>query len=369
MVRVRARGAMLAGLLPITALGTLLMGVGRSPAVSVSSSSALTTFPRHYGQPGNFSGYSAIAITGRHAAWVFGGTNPGGMSSPVAVRWNGTRLQPVGMPTGLTGFISAASAPSASDVWAVSDYGGYALHWNGRTWQVAKRWPQGQITGVAALSPRDVWVFGTTLTGAGGVGTWHFNGRSWAEVRGPAARVYQASGWRGSLWGIAVGKHGDHIVRFNGRSWWRVRTSKALNGVQPASIVAESYRDVWVLANRAGKQGPGALLLAHWNGYTWQRISTDIYAYAGQLTAGLHGGALVTATPVSAPESGKILEVSVQGRVTTFTVGSSLGSGVSDVALARGSESMWATGGDLTQFGSNAAIWIVPLPRRHPDRD
>jgi hypothetical protein len=171
------------------------------------------------------------------------------------------------------------------------------------------------------------------------------------------------------MWAIAAGRDGDHIERFNGRSWWRVRTSKALNGAQPASIVAESYRDVWVLADGAGKAGPGPLVLAHWNGYTWQRISTRIYAYAGQLAAGRRGGVLVTATPVSAPESGKILAITAQGRISAFTVGTSLGSGVSDVALAPGSQSMWATGGDLTQSGSNAAIWVVRLPRSRSDRD
>jgi hypothetical protein len=368
MVRVRARGAMLAGLAPIAAVGTLVTGAGGSPPVSVSSSSSLTTVGRHYGQPGNFSGYSAIAITRGRAAWVFGGTNPGGLSTPVAVRWDGATAKPFRLPTGLTGFISAASASSASNVWAVSDYGGYALRWNGRTWQVAKRWQQGQITGILALGRRDVWVFGTTQTGVSGIGSWHFDGRSWAEIRGPAARVYQASGSRCDIWAIVAGRHGDQIERSNGSVWWRARTSTALNGVQPASIIAESDHDVWVLANRVGNAGPGPLVLAHWNGYIWQRFNTRIYAYAGQLAAGRRGGVLVTATPVSAPESGKILEVSVQGRVSAFTVGSSLGSGVSDVAFAPGSQSMWATGGDLTQFGSNAAIWVVRLPRGHVDR-
>jgi hypothetical protein len=368
MVRVRARGTTLAGLVPLVALATLATGVGGQPTASVSSSGSLMTVPEHYGQPGNFSGYSAIAVTGRRTAWVFGGTNPGGSSSPVAVDWNGSTVTVARLPAGLTGFISAASASSASNVWAVSDYGRYALRWNGRSWQVARRWHRGQITGVVAISARDVWVFGTTPGGTRGTGSWHFDGRSWSEVSGLAARIYQASAWHRDIWAIAASKHGDHIERFNGTAWWRVRIGKTLNGVEPASIVAVSDRDVWVLSNTVGKELPGRLVLAHWNGFCWRRITTRIHAWAGQLAVGRKGGVLVTATPVTAPESGEILEVSAEGRVSAFTVGSMLGSGVSDVTLARGSQAMWATGGELTQSGSDAAIWVVPFRHSHSDR-
>lgn len=369
MVSGRARGAFVAGVLPVVALGTLITGIGRPATVSVHSAGALMTVPRHYGQPGNFSGYSAIAITGRHAAWVFGGTNPGGSSAPVAAHWNGAKLQPASLPAGLTGFMSAASASSASDVWAVSEYGMYALRWTGRSWQVAKRWHQGEITGVAAIDPRDVWVFGTPLNGVPGIGTWHFNGHSWAQAGGPAARIYQASSWRGDIWAVVADRHSDHIERFNGRSWQRVRTATALNGIQPASIVAVSNWDVWVVGNTSGKARPGRLVLAHWNGRSWQRLTTTMHAFAGPLAAGRRGGVLVTATPVSSPESGKILEVSTSGRVSAISVGSRLGSGVSDVALAQDSQSIWATGGDLTQVGSDAALWVVPVHRdQHRNR-
>src|SRR5258707_607647 len=83
-----------------------------------------------------------------------------GTSTPIAERCNGQRVTPSRLPARLTGFISDATAPSPRDIWAVSQYGGYVLHWNGRRWHVARRWRGGQITDVAAATPKDVWVFG-----------------------------------------------------------------------------------------------------------------------------------------------------------------------------------------------------------------
>ena len=78
------------------------------------------------------------------------------------------------------------------DIWAVSYAGGYVVHWNGAGWRVAKCWRQhGVLSGVTALSPADVWVFGTTAGGFRGLGTWHFNGRTWA---GPEAWPTRSTG-------------------------------------------------------------------------------------------------------------------------------------------------------------------------------
>jgi hypothetical protein len=374
MVRLRFMSAVLVGLVPVLALGTTASGLTARRAASVRSAASLVTVGKHYGQPGNASGYSAIVVTGKHAAWVFGGTNPGGPSTPVAAAWNGRTLSAATLPAGLTGFISAASASSPSNVWAVSDYGPYALRWNGRTWQVAKRWAQGLITGLVAISPRDVWVFGTTSAGTPGIGTWHFDGRSWTAVNGQAGEIYQASAWRRDIWAIAAANGGFRIEYYDGKAWRRVRTGRALSGLTLSSVVAVSDRDVWLLGNTAGKAGPGSLALVHWNGYRWRRLTTRLQAWAGQLARGPRGGVLVTATPASSLTSGLILQVSTGGRLTTTTVTSALGSGVSDVALARNSRSVWATGGVLTPLGGNAALWVVPVPRAgtssaDPDKD
>lgn len=102
---------------------------------------------------------------GTHDAWAFGGTNSGGGSLPVgrpvaehraSGKWRSSQL-----PSGLKGYISEVSAPSASDIWAITFLGGYILHWNGAHWSLSKHLTgAGELTGVTAFSAKNVWVFG-----------------------------------------------------------------------------------------------------------------------------------------------------------------------------------------------------------------
>ena len=228
---------------------------------------------RHFGQPGNASGYSVIVATGRRQAWAFGGTNPGGISAPVAERWNGSTLTPSRLPAGLRGFINAASAPSGSDVWAASEYGHYVLHWNGTSWRLARRFGAGPITGLTAISAADVWVFGTTASGAVGAGTWRFDGHRWARATGRAATIYRASAVsRRDIWAISAARSAAAVVRFNGRYWRRVPTGRILAGLRLRDILAVSAADVWLLGDRPGTGGVHPVLV-HWDGSEWTRIT------------------------------------------------------------------------------------------------
>jgi hypothetical protein len=389
MLRIRSTAAM-AGLVSAVALGVGVISgpaaAGRAgpshsipvppvdarPTARISRAISEIAVIRHYGQPTNASGYSAIVVTGARQAWAFGGTNPGGPSLPVAERWNGTTATPATLPPGLRGFISDASAPSARDVWAASQYGGYVLHWNGRAWHVARRWAGGQITGLTAISSTDVWTFGTTATGSRGSGTWQFNGTSWHSVAGLAGSIYRASAVsRRDIWAIAAGPAADSILRYEDGTWHLVRTGRALAGVQPHDILAISERDVWVLGNQVGRSGVVRLVLAHWNGARWARLMSGEHAWAGRLAPGPRGTVLVTATPANASATGLILEASAHGWQLAISIQSGLGSGVSDVATIRGTRWYWATGGILTRLGGDAAIWTGPLARavHHADDD
>ena len=205
-----------------------------NPPAKASTAVLRVAVTMHYGPLANASGYSVIVATSARHAWAFGGTDPGGPSTPVAAQWNGSTLTPVALPRGLTGFISEASAPAPSDIWAGSQYGRYILHWDGRRWLVAGHWRHGQLTGLTAISASDVWAFGTTVTGSRGMGTWHFDGTSWLLVTGSARSVYRASAIsHRDIWAIAANRGGDVIVRFDGRTWRRVDTGRVLVGVQP----------------------------------------------------------------------------------------------------------------------------------------
>jgi hypothetical protein len=343
------------------------------PAARLSSTAFRLAVRWHYGQPANASGYSVIFASGGRSAWVFGGTNPGGASKPVAARWNGQKLTPSSLPGGLTGFITEAAAASSRDIWAASQFGRYLVHWDGVHWSVARRWSRGTITGLTVAGPRSVWVFGTTAAGLHGTGTWHFNGQSWTDPPGLPGRIYRASALsRRDIWAVAADQGSDRILRYNGANWRQVHTGTALSGVLVHDILAMSDRDVWVVGNEAAAPGTGRLVLVHWNGASWVRMPTKLDAWAGRLAPDTRGNVLITATPEgTAAAVGLIVRILRGGRLSVTTIRSPLGSGVSDVALARGTHLVMVAGGVLTMRGGDAAIWTGKLvsAAARPDDD
>lgn len=322
---------------------------------------------QHYGQARNASGYSVILSIRQGDAWALGGTNPGGTSRPVAVQWNGRTATPSALPAGLTGFITDANALSPRNVWAVSAYGRYLLHWNGRAWQLARRWHRGPITGLTALTSRNIWVFGTTQAGLTGTGTWHYDGQSWRRVAGRAADIYRASAVSSrDIWAIAADGSHDSVIRYDGTGWRVIPGGRALAGQDMRDILAISHRNVWVVGTTTMK-GSTRLLLAHWNGRTWARLATRANVWPGRLVRGRRGTVMVTATSVHPAATGLILEASARGWGPTLSAASPLGSGVSDVAAVRGSAA-WAVGGMVTHLGGNAVIWRADLARRPAHR-
>jgi hypothetical protein len=123
-----------------------------------------------------------------------------------------------------------------------------------------------------------------------------------------------------------------------------------------SDILATSKRDVWVLGDEISG-GTIRLILAHWDGARWTRISTGVTAFAGRLAAGAHGTVLATAAPADASAAGLILQVNAAGQHHAIAIRSGLGSGVSAVAVVRGTRLLLASGGVLTRLGGDAVVW------------
>jgi len=324
----------------------------------------------HYGPSANASGYSAVIAAAKDNAWVFGGTNPGGSSSPAAEHWNGKRWQAWRLPAGLDGFVVAAAASSASNVWAVGE--GYALRWNGIRWTVAKSWSQASgITSVAAISSSDVWVFGSSsFSGGPSVGAWHYNGRAWARAGGIADAIYRASALSpGSIWAITVSPRGGSVVHYNGSAWNEVPAADAaLANTQLNDVLAASPGNVWVSGIAPANAADGRLILAHWNGKKWKRFvapwpvqQTERFA-----TDGAHGIWIPVVTGGDSPTTW-ILHLSHTGRWvrTEIAAGRGDGVGVGDLALIPGTRNVWGVGGLVTTVGGDAAIWDLGVIADH----
>jgi hypothetical protein len=316
----------------------------------------------HYGPSDNASGFSAVIAAAKDNAWVFGGTNPGGPSSPAAEHWNGKRWQAWRLPAGLDGFIVAAAASSPTNVWAVGE--GYALRWNGVRWTVAKSWNQASgTTSVAAISRSDVWVFGSSsFSGEPSVGAWHYNGRTWARAGGIAGAIYRASAVSaGNIWAITVSPHGGSVLHYNGSAWSKVpAASSALANTQLNDVLAASGSNVWVSGITPANAADGRLVLAHWNGKRWRRFvapwpvqQTERFA-----TDGAQGIWIPVVTGGDSPTTW-ILHLSHTGRWirTEIAAGHGDGVGVGELALVPGTTTVWGAGGLVTTVGGDAAIW------------
>ena len=260
----------------LTALAAGLTAVWPAAAQAAREPLWPATVTRHYGAPADASGYSAVIALSRTDAWAFGGTNPGGAGAPVALQWNGQSWRSWPLPAGLRDFIGDASASSATDIWAVSYAGGYVLHWDGHRWLVAKRWRHHAVlSGVTALSPADVWTFGTTADGIPGLGTWHFDGRSWSRPGGIAQDIYRASAVTpDDIWAVAATRQGGFIEHYDGRSWQRAGAgSPALAGLTLDDVLALPGGCVWAAGNeRRPGGGEGPLVIVRSDG---RRLDPD----------------------------------------------------------------------------------------------
>jgi len=231
---------------------------------------------------------------------------------PVVEHWNGTRFSRVAVPLPADAIgptLASISAVSRTDVWAAgwaSPAGGgpsYTLveHWNGRAWSIAASAdpsrPSGQFIGSSdnlygvSAHGGAAWAVGTFFDGViDGQSTLieQWNGHAWVWVKSPdAARENQlnavsadspsdawAVGFDGGLANVGLVEH------WNGTTWRSVafpnpgrdgkdRPSAILTGVS-----ALSPDDVWVCGTYPVPGGQLRTLLAHWNGASWQQIST-----------------------------------------------------------------------------------------------
>ena len=328
------------------------------------------TAAKHYGGPGNASGYATVIAPGRHDAWVFGGTNPGAVSRPVAEHWTGYAWRAARLPAGLGSFLSGASASSPANVWAVSSFGGYALRWNGVRWSVAGRWRPGTgAVSVTAISPADVWLFGAAHRSGQHATAWNFDGHGWIRVTGPRTPISRASAVSShDIWAITAAPRGGLVEHWDGRAWNQVGTGSVLAGTQLDDVVAASCHSVWVLGNSPAATPAGRVVVAHWNGTSWRRFTAPGRAMPRRLAPDGRGGIWITATTLGAQTESRLLHLSRSGRWTQTDISHGLGNAVSDLALIPGTWSLWGSGGFLTTAGGDAAIWLYGSGRSSPRR-
>lgn len=287
-------------------------------------------------------------------AWFLGGTDVGGNGKPKAERIRNGRPEAAMLPSSAHSWITAASAPSPSDIWAVTFHGGTVLNWNGSAWRTEPRgnWKAGtRFTGITAISPTDVWLFGTTGRHHPGGGTWHFSGTSWTRVKGVAAGIFQASAaGKSHIWGIGNAGHpGNALFRLSGSSWRRIRP-RALAGFTYSHVLALSASNVWVAGLVAGVPK-----LGHFNGHGWTRLQMPGVAAATGMCRDGRGGLWVIANTGRSPSF--VRNRSAGGTWRTAKVSRNAANRVMACALVPGTVRAWGAGKASAPRGSAAAAY------------
>lgn len=183
------------------------------------------------------------------------------------------------------GDLSAVAAVSGRDVWVVGAGRGdgrpLIAHWDGRALRrvpVLAGLGRGSLEAVRARNARDVWAVGYLgdLEGTTTALVVHWDGTSWKRSAAPL--VY--GGLRGVLplaaddvW--AVGHEGDAplAMHFDGRRWSKVRLPRFTDAAELLAVDGLGAADVWAV----GSVYAGATLherydvAFHWDGSSWRR--------------------------------------------------------------------------------------------------
>jgi hypothetical protein len=225
-------------------------------------------------------------------AWAVGAT-PTGTEQPsdlLIEHWDGRRWSIAAAPR-VNGELLGINALGPDDIWAVGvddepRPGGrtpaLVLHWDGTSWKNQATPYDGsfmEFDAVSALSDSDVWAVGTA---DGGAVIEHWNGFRWrlreAGLQGPRLGGSFLSGVDAfaadDVWAVG-GRHtaGTLALHWDGTSW---STAYPPGGTAPATgfdaISATGPDDVWAVGGKGTPGGGQSTLIDHWDGTRWSRV-------------------------------------------------------------------------------------------------
>jgi hypothetical protein len=301
------------------------------------------------------AGLTDVIATGRDDAWA---TGVSAARTPVVYRWDGKRWQPMARPGPRGSSAASVAASSADNVWVAIAGGAAVDHWNGRAWSRVSFGSPGriEIDGIATSGRRDVWAFAYNLV-RNRETAFHYNGTAWRDTPltvtlggGGAARLVSSSS-RSNVWAWAYdGARGRWVsLHFNGISWRVVPLPAGLlpagRTILPEQMLAVSATSVWGTIYAAAGRTRGPVVLMHWNGLRWSRVTGRPPAgtLAGPIAGDGQGGLWLYA---QRPAGAGYLVHYLNGTWTSAAGPATAGATVSVTALSHvpGTGSLWASG-------------------------
>lgn len=227
-------------------------------------------------------GAGPVVATSTSSAWVFAdrGTDPFYTDAlhRTAKGW--------AAPVRLSTLITAAIALSPANVWAFGS-DGYAGHFNGKTW-AHRSLPIG-VAAAGATSASDIWAGG--LTSAGQAAIEHWNGHAWRATPLPdlgagsggvfpdlpffqgIAAITPRDAWADIS---VLGDVGTtYLLHWNGKKWTRAPFPYA--GFANTPVVPDGHRGIW-LSIDTGPAPRTSLWFCHYANRRWTKTFVPAYA-------------------------------------------------------------------------------------------
>ena len=271
---------------------------------------------------------AGVSATSASNAWSVGyyDNNTTGARDTLILHWNGTGWKQAAAPSPgpLQNYLSAVSATSATNAWAVGYYVNQAgtaedtlaLHWNGTAWKQASSpdpsSSSNHLYGVWATSASNAWAVGqyrNNTTGETDTLVLHWNGTAWKQASSPdpspgtqdantlngVAGTSASNIWAAGSYYTSTNTTKTLILQPSSGAWTEAsspspaRLTNTLNGV-----AATSASSAWAAGQYTNNTtGVDDTLILHWNGTAWTQVSSPNAGSLGNVLSG------VTATSAS----------------------------------------------------------------------
>ncbi len=210
---------------------------------------------------------------------------------------------------------------SPNNVWAVGYInfqviGAYEApiveHFDGTSWTIftSPQFPapdEAFLGAITAISPTDIWAGGEVFADPNALPLLeHFDGASWTQFDPPVSDclVYgMSSDASNDVWavGITLGG-GTCTLHYDGSAWQGVPSQNPGLGYNYlAGVVALGPNNVWAsgwYVQQPNQDRPLLTLIEHWDGSSWQVVSSPNIGPAGQVSSQLRGITAVSANDV-----------------------------------------------------------------------
>jgi hypothetical protein len=278
-------------------------------------------------------------------AWA-GGQTPARRESVYQLSGGQWHAGAVSGPPGA--FIATVSATSPANIW-FSNNADQVGRRSGSSWVITSFGPAPavQLDGVVTTGPHDTWAFTYNPMTAQALAH-HYNGTSWQATTLPAAvgsftfTGMESASSSSNIWTWAYTNSGDLTMHYNGVKWQTISLPANLvpagQLLQPKRILAESPGNVWATAYTYTVQGggeiPGPIVLLHWHGHSWTKITGPLPsgALTGPIAPDGDGGLWLSA--VSPHDVPFLLHYSASGAWATYPMPAQTAGEISVTALA-----------------------------------